>query len=195
MDRRPLSLLTGIIVFGALAPGAGIGRNAAPGGSVPVDSSNGSVGYNRSRYEVIVERSPFGEELPMDEFRTQDPTVQQMMKELRLCFLLQGQSGEVRAGFENLKAKKGEPKSVLLMEGESYRAMTLVGIDIRNSTATLEYRGKNIRFDLKKSTVAAVASPDTPEILSPENLSPDEGYWRLLSPDELASQSAEQEQP
>lgn len=124
------------------------------------------VQYNRVRYDVIVARQPFGVEPLVDNATANDPQQKQLERELRLCFLMESQSGEVRAGFQNLKAKKGDPKSVILMEGESYRAMKLVKIDLENSTATLEYGGKDMTFELSKGkgAAAAAAKPQTPAV-------------------------------
>jgi len=118
----------------------------------------GQEKYARDRYELIVERSPFGAE-PVNISTEQDansPQVRQAQQELRLCFLMQSDiSGEVRAGFQNLKAAKGDPKSVILMEGESFRSMKLVDIDLEGSTATLEYNGAPVTFELAKSKTPA----------------------------------------
>jgi hypothetical protein len=124
--------------------------------------------YSRERYDVIVERSPFGAD-PLSGTEVADnkvaATLKTLEKELRLCFLLEDQSGDVRAGFQNIKAKPGEPKSIMLMAGESFRAMKLLDIDISNSTATLQYQGKPLTFELTKSkaTAQAAAKKTEPE--------------------------------
>jgi hypothetical protein len=122
--------------------------------------------YSRERYDVIVERSPFGAD-PLSGTEVADKeaaaTLKTLEKELRLCFLLEDQSGEVRAGFQNIKAKPGEPKSIMLMAGESFRAMKLLEIDIENSTATLQYQGKPLTFELSKTTAANRPAAKKPE--------------------------------
>ena len=111
--------------------------------------------YSRERYDVIVDRSPFGADplagLDMTD-QAASATLKTLEKELRLCFLLKSQSGDVRAGFQNIKAKPGEPKSVMLMVGESFRAMKLLEIDLDNSTATLQYQGESLTFELSGAT-------------------------------------------
>jgi len=118
--------------------------------------------YNRERYDLIVERSPFGSD-PLNETEVAgqeaSATLKSLERELRLCFLLKSQSGEIRAGFQNLRAKPGEPKSIMLMVGESFRAMKLEDIDIENSTATLLYQGKPLTFELAKGSTSTTATP------------------------------------
>ncbi len=125
-------------------------------------SGFGQVEYNRARYQLIVERSPFGAEavnVAPEPSAANAPAVKQAQQQLRLCFLLKSDTtGEVRAGFQNLKASKGEPKSVILMEGESFRSMKLTRIDLEGSSATLEYNGSPVLFELTKATPAKPAN-------------------------------------
>jgi hypothetical protein len=121
--------------------------------------------YSRERYEVIIDRSPFGADPLAGSVVTDQAaaaTLKTLEKELRLCFLLKSQTGDVRAGFQNIKAKPGEPKSVMLMVGESFRAMKLLEVDIENSTATLQYQGKPLTFELTKGTAATKAAAKKP---------------------------------
>ncbi len=125
--------------------------------------------YQRERYDVIVERSPFGPDplvLAEDAKQAQEEAAasaaaKALEKELRLCFLLETEQGDVRAGFQNLKVQKGEPRSVMLMVGESYNGMKLQAIDLLDSTATLLFQGKSIIFELTKAK-AAPAKPAAP---------------------------------
>lgn len=117
--------------------------------------------YNRARYNVIVDRSPFGSDpvIPDQDNAPTSPEVKRLEQGLRLCFLLQSpDNGEIRAGFQNLKARKGEPKSAVLTVGESFQAMKLVSINYADSTATMEYRGKSITFDLTKGSANKAAN-------------------------------------
>ena len=131
-----------------------------------------AVEYKQERYDVILERSPFGAE-PLTESEAQAAaldkataaTVAALEKTFRLSFLLESEDGEIRAGFQNLKPKPGEPSSSIIRVGESFMDMTLKGIDFFNSEATMEYKGKPISFQLKKAPVTkavpkkAVATP------------------------------------
>jgi hypothetical protein len=121
--------------------------------------------YRRARYDVIVDRSPFGEDPLVDEEqRKVAAAAQALEKDYRLCFLLESESGEVRAGFQNKKAKTGEPKSVILMVGESHGAMKLLDIDLENASARLQYQGREVTFELSKAPVPAPtpAKPSAP---------------------------------
>lgn len=126
------------------------------------DTNNVDEIYNRARYELIVEREPFGSEPLVDEGKEDEKMAQALEQEYRLCFLLENDAGEVRAGFQNKKPKKGEPKSVMLMVGESFGSMKLLDIDLKDSSAKLMYKGSEVSFKLEKPKVAAAAQPATP---------------------------------
>ncbi len=131
-----------------------------------------AVEYNRERYDLILDRSPFGEDplLAQEEANNAKEAAEataaakKMEKEMRLCYLLETDAGEIRAGFQNLKARPGDPKSIMLMVGESYNGMKLSEIDIATSSATLMLNGKRVTFELTKSAAPppvakAVAQP------------------------------------
>jgi len=119
--------------------------------------------YSPERYDVILDRSPFGSDPLMDVDPEQKAAAAAAAaavaaaKELRLCFLLESESGEIRAGFQNLKAKPGNPKSVILMVGESFMGMKLLEINLAGSQATLESRGEPVVFELSKAPTPAKA--------------------------------------
>ena len=78
--------------------------------------------YTPERYALILDRSPFGPDPLTDvelintaKEKADAAAAAAAAKELRLCFLLESESGEVRAGFQNKTAKPGDPKSVILM--------------------------------------------------------------------------------
>jgi hypothetical protein len=99
--------------------------------------------YSRERYEVIIDRSPFGADPLAGSVVTDQAaaaTLKTLEKELRLCFLLKSQTGDVRAGFQNI----------------------LLEVDIENSTATLQYQGKPLTFELTKGTAATKAAAKKP---------------------------------
>jgi len=122
-----------------------------------------AIAYPRERYDLIVDRAPFGVD-PLagaePDTSAQDAALaaaaaKALEKELRLCFLLESESGEVRAGFQNLKPSPGSPASVMLMVGESFRGMKLQSIDLPNAKATLLHNGKPVTFELTKGAEAA----------------------------------------
>lgn len=151
--------------------------------------------YRRERYDVIVERSPFGADPLADSEmadKADDAALKILEKELRLCFLLQSQTGDFRAGFQNIRAKPGEPKSVVLMVGESFRAMKLLEIDIDNSSATLQYQGKPLTFELSKGSATAAAAAKTPQAPTQPQRRFGGGFRRNVPPPEPAQQPAPQ---
>ena len=118
--------------------------------------------YNPERYDMILDRSPFGSDPLLGVDSSEQKAVAAAAaasKELRLCFLLESESGEIRAGFQNLKAKPGDPKSVILMVGESFMGMKLLEIDLPGSRATLESRGEPVVFRLSRAPAAAKPKP------------------------------------
>lgn len=127
--------------------------------------------YTAERYELILDRSPFGAdpllgvELANSEREKADAAaaVAAAAKELRLCFLLETESGEIRAGFQNLKAKQGDPKSIILLVGESFMGMKLLKIDMDDSQATLQSKGQPVVFELSKAPVSAKAAAVPPQ--------------------------------
>lgn len=137
-----------------------------------VAGAAGAVEYKRERYSLIVDRSPFGEDPSLaieagkleKEQAIAAATAKKLGQQIRLCFLMRSESGEVKAGFQNIKAQKGEPKSVVLMVGESFRGMQLQNIDMDSSSATLNIAGKPVTFELTRAPTAAKAAPKKPTV-------------------------------
>lgn len=120
--------------------------------------------YTPERYEVILERAPFGSDPIVDttteeqkEKQLAEQRAQEAAKKMRLCFLLESQNGEVRAGFQNLKPAAGDPKSFILKVDESFMGMKLIDINLDESTATMDAQGKPVEFRLAKAPQAAAA--------------------------------------
>lgn len=167
----------------------------------------GAVDYKRERYNVIVDRSPFGEDPTLANVAVQDAkdaaaaaaAAKKLEKEIRLCFLLESESGEVRAGFQNLKAAKGDPKSIMLMVGESFKGMQLKGIDLANNSATLNINGKAVTFELAKAPAAKAAPAKKPTAtprrfgrgFQPKPAAPAKPPEPQLTPEEKAAKRAE----
>ncbi|MDF7800544.1 hypothetical protein P4C99_13795 [Pontiellaceae bacterium B1224] len=119
-----------------------------------------AVEYDSERYELILERSPFGEDplLAQEERENAKEAAEaaaaakKMEKEMRLCYLNETQTGEVRAAFQNLRARPGDPQSIMLTVGESFNGMKLSEVDLATSSATLMLNGKRVTFELTQST-------------------------------------------
>ncbi|OUX37959.1 MAG: hypothetical protein CBE26_02115 [Kiritimatiellaceae bacterium TMED266] len=121
--------------------------------------------YGTDRYTVILEREPFGQELvievptvtPEQEIAAAQAAAKAAEKELRLCFIFETTRGEIRAGFQNKTAKPGDPKSIMLGVGESFRGMQLLSVDMDESSATLDRDGVRVNFSLAKAPVPSGA--------------------------------------
>lgn len=125
--------------------------------------------YKPERYNVILDRSPFGSD-PLSTVSTPDPNVlaqanaAKLEQAYRLSFLLETDDGEIRAGFQNLKPKPGEPLGSVIMVGESFMGMKLKSVDLASSEAMLEHNGQPIIFQLTQQASATVvpAAPTQP---------------------------------
>jgi len=175
-------------------------------GLVAITSAVQAVEYARDRYEVIIERSPFGEDPLLAQEAAADAkdelaalaAAKKLENDMRLCYLLETQSGDIRAGFQNLKAQAGDPRSIMLMVGESYKGMKLSAIDIVNSSATLMLNEKAVTFELTKSS-APVAKPAAPTVparrfgggFRPKPAEPAAPEEPQLSPEEQAQKREE----
>ena len=110
------------------------------------------------KYQIIIDRQPFGKELispepsvsSIKDEATALAAAKAAEKELRLCFIFETTKGMIRAGFQNKIVKKGEPKSIMLGVGDSFKGMKLVDVNIQESTATLDRNGVMIMFSLNK---------------------------------------------
>ena len=124
--------------------------------------------YTPDRYTVILDRSPFGSDsltgdvtTPIENKQAQ-ATAAAMEKSCRLSFLFKSNTGERRAGFQNLKPKKGDPLSNIIRVGESFMGMKLKSVDIENSEATLEHNGQPLTFHLAKQKEQATKITQAP---------------------------------
>ena len=121
------------------------------------------------KYQIIIDRQPFGRELISPE-----PSVSSIKseaeaiaaaksaeKELRLCFIFETTKGLIRAGFQNKIVKAGEPKSIMLGVGDTFKGMKLVDVNIQESTATLDRNGVMIMFSLNKPAKNTIGSSKT----------------------------------
>ena len=150
MANIQISKIAGILLTGALSAGVCSAQDN------PEADTEQPIVYDRARYELIVERSPFGAD-PLVEQENRNAEVARLAleREYRLCFLLEDEAGEIRAGFQKVQAGPNDPKSVMLMVGESYGGMKLTEIDLKDSVATIEYQGTLVPFELTKEVVAA----------------------------------------
>ena len=161
----------------------------------------GSTKYNAARYKLIIDRAPFGVDPLQGQVVNSAAQAQQdaavaasAAKELRLCFLMQNEEGEIRAGFENLKATPGSPRSIILREGETFNGMKLLKIDLKGSKATLDRNGVPVLFELAKAPVPAKRGTSRVKKPTPQ---PQRrfggGFKRRPPPQQIPTRSSEEE--
>jgi hypothetical protein len=144
----------------------------------------GEVEYTPERYDVILDRSPFGADPLLGAIidnsaqeKADAAAAAALAKDLRLCFVLESQDGEVRAGLQNQKDKK----SFILSIGESIQGVKLLGVDIENSEARLERNGQTVLFKLDKDPVVSKTAPQ-PQAADPRKFG--SGFRRTPPPAE-----------
>ncbi|MBN2704171.1 MAG: hypothetical protein JXR23_08170 [Pontiellaceae bacterium] len=110
--------------------------------------------YSRERYQIIIERAPFGKaavviesEMPAGFNNADLPNLE---SQYRLSFLMKSETdGEIRAGFQNLKPQPGESRSEIISVNETYNGITLIDVDLKKSTADVEYGGSVMTLTMK----------------------------------------------
>lgn len=110
--------------------------------------------YSRERYQVIIERAPFGKVEAVIEAEmpaiSNNANLQNLESQYRLSFLMKSETdGEIRAGFQNLKPQPGESKSEIISINETYNGITLIDVDLKKSTAEVEYGGRVMTLTMK----------------------------------------------
>ncbi|MBN2686197.1 MAG: hypothetical protein JXR40_13025 [Pontiellaceae bacterium] len=114
----------------------------------------GEQEYNRERYQIIIDRSPFGKtEVVVVAQAPTGPTereIQNLESQYRLTFLMKSETdGEMRAGFQNLKPQAGESKSEIISINETYNGIKLINVDLARSTASVEFEGRVMKLEMK----------------------------------------------
>ena len=121
-----------------------------------------------SRYQVIIDRAPFGHEEPprpppkVAPAASQKPVTPSFAKSIRMCALTDGVAGP-RVGF--VKASPKPEKSYFLHEGESQDGMEVVEIDYDGGRALLRFEGQTAWIEMEadpsaRSTAQAEGAAD-----------------------------------
>lgn len=106
--------------------------------------SGSAVPEGFARYQLIIEKRPFGEEPPDADIK-QVPLSQSFAKNLRLSMIYEGPGGDIRVGIIDNKLKK----SYTLKTGENVEGITLIEADISKDEATLQKGDEVVLFPLK----------------------------------------------
>ncbi|MBN2686198.1 MAG: hypothetical protein JXR40_13030 [Pontiellaceae bacterium] len=126
-----------------------------------VGASYGQEDYARERYQVIVDRAPFGTAVAAEPVIVPGGTapvevIQDLQQQVRLNFLLESEDeGTIKAGFQILRPAAGQPKSFVLEEGENFQQMQvkLISVDLDSSVANVEYNGLMVPLELGAAPV------------------------------------------
>jgi hypothetical protein len=97
-----------------------------------------SAAYDMSRYEVIMARSPFGKEPPLEESSAPAKPAGEFAKQYRLCMLYQNAAGQLKAGL----VSKTNNKNTFLQVGESENGLSLVEVRLEEGVAILKQGGE-----------------------------------------------------
>jgi len=99
------------------------------------------------RYQIIIDKHPFGEEPPEAE-TVQISLNQSFARNLRLSMLFEGSSGDLRAGIIDTKEKK----NYILSIGEIEDGLELIEADLTASEAMLRKGSEVALFKLESDT-------------------------------------------
>lgn len=121
----------------------------------------GQEKYSRERYQLIVDRAPFGtavESVVIPGGTASPQVVQDLERQVRLNFLLESEEdGTIKAGFQILRPTAGQAKSFVLEEGENFEQIQvkLISIDLEQSIANVEYNGLSVPLMLSKAAASS----------------------------------------
>ncbi|MFA6172288.1 MAG: hypothetical protein WC334_01725 [Kiritimatiellales bacterium] len=124
------------------------------------------AGHDWSRYEIIMERSPFGKEPPPEENAAAARPAGEFAKQYRLCMLYEGTAGQLKAGI----VSKVNNKNFFLQVGESEEGLSLVEVRLEEGVAVLQQGGETAQLLLEGlgGDPAAVQSQRAVALLMPE---------------------------
>lgn len=96
------------------------------------------------RYQLIIDKRPFGEEPPENE-AVQIPLTQSFAKNLRLAMLFEGPDGDVRVGVIDASTQK----NLILRIGQEEEGLELVEADLKASEAMIRKGNEVALFKLE----------------------------------------------
>lgn len=126
------------------------------------------AGYDMSRYEFIMERSPFGKEPPQDEQTVQAKPAGEFAKQYRLCMLYEDASGQLKAGL----VSKTNNKNFFLQVGGNESGLNLVEVRLEEGVAVLEQDGERAQLALEGLNRPVDAAPAAPATVATTSAEP-----------------------
>jgi len=105
--------------------------------------------YQFARYQVILDRMPFGEPPPVAAVASQpaqpatkEPDKNSILHSLRICALREVGGGEVRVGFVNIKEKP--QKTYFLYKGQAQDGIRVADVNYEKKMALLHSEGEEL---------------------------------------------------
>ncbi len=112
--------------------------------------------YPFDRYQVILDRQPFGEAAAPASDTASAPTADMLFaRTLRLCALIELADGTVRAGIVDTQTKS----TFYLRPGESEEGLDLLSVDLEDEVATVRKGGLTVDLKMEGGSAAAAARP------------------------------------
>jgi hypothetical protein len=125
------------------------------------------AGHDWSRYEIIMERAPFGKEPLSEESAASAQPAGEFAKQYRLCMLYEDAQGQLKAGL----ISKVNNKNFFLQVGESDEGLSLVDVRLEDGVAILQQGAETAqlileglgtpRVPMSQASAIALSSPAT----------------------------------
>lgn len=174
------------ILLLALAAAPAVAETAAPEG----EAAATSVSFDR--YQVILDRKPFGELVAPVALPPPPPPPNEIPKNYRLCSIVKQDDGSIRVGVIDLRSQKG---LTLIPGGPAEGGLQVNRASYEDETAELQLGSEIQLLNLKAGTAtpishggqpAAAAPPGAPPMPSPTSYA-DRRRERLLQTHEPAA--------
>jgi hypothetical protein len=111
--------------------------------------------YDMSRYEIIMERAPFGKAPLPDEAAAPPRPAGEFAKQYRLCMLYEDAQGRLKAGL----VSKTNNKNFFLQVGESESGLSLAEVRLEDGVAVLQQGGETAQLILEGLGTPRAAVP------------------------------------
>jgi hypothetical protein len=121
------------------------------------------AGHDLSRYEIIMDRKPFGNKPPSEEQADPAKPAGEFAKQYRLCTLYKGTTGQLKAGI----VSKVNNKNIFLQVGESEKGLSLVEVRLEEGIAVLRQGDETAQLILEGLGTPLVTSVSQQVAMNP----------------------------
>ena len=122
-----------------------------------------SAGFDISRYEIIMDRKPFGNKPPSEELAAPAKPAGEFAKQYRLCMLYKDASGQLKAGL----VSKTNNKNFYLQVGESDSGFSLVEVRLEEGIAVVRQGDETAQLILEGLGTPLVTSVSQQVAMNP----------------------------